>query len=75
MAKMTPLLKWKKEQGLTYEGIITRLGGKWKRVHLVNVFNGNSTPGSLLLVSLEALTGLTIREILINFNLPGGEHE
>jgi hypothetical protein len=72
---MTPLLKWKKEQGLTYEGIITRLGGKWKRVHLVNVFNGNSTPGSLLLVSLEALTGLTIREILINFKLPGGEHE
>ena len=76
---MTPLKQWKKEQGLTYEGIITRLAkyirpGQpgWKRVHLVNVFNGNSVPGTVLLVALEALTGLSNREILINFDLPGG---
>lgn len=69
---MTPLKNWKKEQGLTYEGIVTRLGGKWKRAHLVNVFNGNGIPGTALLVALEALTGLSNSEILANFNLPGG---
>ena len=70
---MTPLLEWKKEQGLTYNGVVSRLGGKWKREHLVNVFNGNGVPGPLLLVSLEALTGLSTREILVNFELPGGD--
>lgn len=69
---MTPLKKWKKKQGLTYEGIITRIRpyGKWKRGHLVNVFNGNGVPGPLLLVTLEALTGLSTSEILVNFKLP-----
>lgn len=70
--EMTPLKEWKKEQGLTYEGIITRLGGKWKRIHLVNIFNGNSIPGTALLVALQALTGLSNQEILSNYNLPGG---
>lgn len=70
---MTPLKNWKKKQGLTYEGIITRLGGKWKRIHLVNVFNGNSIPGTALLVALQALTGLSNQEILSNYNLPGGD--
>jgi hypothetical protein len=72
---MTPLKKWKKEQGLTYKGIRSRLGGKWKREHLVNVFNGNGVPGPFLLVSLEALTGLSTREILVNFKLPGNDHD
>jgi hypothetical protein len=73
--KMTPLLQWKKEQGLTYEGVIKRLGGKWKRAHLVNVFNGNGIPGVALFFALKALTGLKDNEILVNFNLPGGDHD
>lgn len=68
---MTPLKKWKKEQGLNYEGVIKRLGGKWKRAHLVNVFNGNGIPGVALLLALKALTGLDDSEILVGFNLPG----
>jgi transcriptional regulator with XRE-family HTH domain len=67
---MTPLKKWKKEQGLTYEGIVSRLGGKWKRVHISNVFNGHSTPSTALLCALQAATGLSNREILGGFVIP-----
>lgn len=67
---MTPLLEWKNEKGLTYKGIISRLGGKWKRVHLTNVFNGKSTPGTALLCALQAMTGLSNREILDGFVIP-----
>lgn len=70
MTELTPLLEWKKKQGLTYEGIIFRLGYKWKRVHLVNVFNGHSTPGTALLCALQAMTGLSNREILDGFVIP-----
>lgn len=68
---MTALKKWKKEQGLTYEGVVKRLGGQWKRAHIINVFNGTNPPGLMLYLAIEDLTGLSKSQILENFDLPG----